>query len=516
MGNDLAQEQIGLIGERQFELLCAQAGLICNKSFVDVMGWDFIVEFPMGPARQGIALDQRPTSAVRVQLKSTLGRAESRGRLSLSAIDRLAKDPHPSVIIVFRMKPDGVFQSGYLVHLIGKELAQVLRRLRIAEARKDYDINRADISYDYEKAGKRFEIIPEGLREALTSAGRQDPTYTIEKQRQLNELGYQNGRFEAEAVVWIEDQEHLNNVLLGLAPLKPQSLQIFDSRFGIRIPYQGALVDNLDELLITPPGLGPCQVSIKGPGLGSAARFEAEMFIGPPLPGGPEVLIRHRDFNIRFTPAGLKFETGAIIRDVKRTLDEWAELTRALALMATGRGRMTLSGNGRLPPISLDVDQPVTGPYLVELPQISEFLERWQGLLKTAGLRSIDPFDFDTFWSADNARLAVDIMTNSKPLVRIEVQDLGDREVSDPIEGLYFNSCTFADVSLTYSAKVLFERADSETWRYHSASFQPLDVRPKVEDLDQHGIDQAESCGLNLIIHPNNIVMLQAPSYGDA
>lgn len=112
MGNDLESEQIGRIGERQFELLCERAGLFCNKSSVDVMGWDFIVEFPMESIEQGVTLDQRPARGVRVQLKSTLGRSGSRIRLSLSAIDRLAKDAHPAVIVIFRMKSNGELQVG--------------------------------------------------------------------------------------------------------------------------------------------------------------------------------------------------------------------------------------------------------------------------------------------------------------------------------------------------------------------------------------------------------------------
>ena len=50
MEEDLEPDRIGRIGERQFEVLCERAGLYCNKSVVDVMGWDFIVEFPMTSA----------------------------------------------------------------------------------------------------------------------------------------------------------------------------------------------------------------------------------------------------------------------------------------------------------------------------------------------------------------------------------------------------------------------------------------------------------------------------------
>lgn len=174
MGRDLEPERIGHIGEQQFQLLCAQADLICNKTTVDVMGWDFLVEFPVEHFGNGVALDQQQAKAVRVQLKSTVGRTNSRVRLSLSAVDRLAKDAHPSVIVVFRISQEGKFQSGYLVHLIGDELAKVLKRLRLAEANEAYDINKADVSYDYEKLGTRFEPTAEGLLEALTSICRVD------------------------------------------------------------------------------------------------------------------------------------------------------------------------------------------------------------------------------------------------------------------------------------------------------------------------------------------------------
>ncbi|APG09940.1 hypothetical protein BKD09_16570 [Bradyrhizobium japonicum] len=122
----IAREDIGHIGEQQFQLLCVQAGLICNKSSVDVMGWDFMVEFPAEHFRDGAALDQRQAKAVRVQLKSTVGRTSSRVRLSLSSLDRLAKDAHPSIIVVFRISQEGKLQSGYLVHLPFVQFAAVV------------------------------------------------------------------------------------------------------------------------------------------------------------------------------------------------------------------------------------------------------------------------------------------------------------------------------------------------------------------------------------------------------
>ncbi len=511
MQSELDSDRIGRIGERQFEALCERAGLYCNKSVVDVMGWDFIVEFPMAPTGQAMPLDQRPTNAARVQLKSTLGRTGNRIRLSLSAIDRLAKDPRPALIVVFRLRSDGELQSGYLVHLIGAELARVLRRLRMAEARKAHDINHSDISYDYEKTGARFEPTPDGLLAALSAACGQNPgAYTIEKQRQLAELGYENGQFEAEALIQIEGPEHFSNLLLGLAPLKPQGLRVFDSRFGIRLPYQGTLFDDIEELRLTPPILGSCDISIRGLSFAQAARFDGEMFFGPPTaePLGAELLIRTSDFIIRLAPPALKFESVDSIDDREHTLDEWAELLRALTLMATGRATLTIAGNDRIPSITFPVDQPITGPYIEEIPLISAFLDGWLRLLTNAGLRSTAKFKFDAFWEANEAHMAVDILLNPRSQAHFEFQTLEIEEPSAPPEGLYFNSTSFAGTSLTYSAKVFLEKTDDPEWRYRSTDFEALDVRPKVEDLEEYGMDQAIAYDLKLLIDPRKITLV--------
>ena len=45
--------------------------------------------------------------------------------------------------------------------------------------------------------------------------------------------------------------------MFGLAPLKPHRFR----RFGIRLPYQGTLFDDLEDLRLTPPTLGSCEIS---------------------------------------------------------------------------------------------------------------------------------------------------------------------------------------------------------------------------------------------------------------
>ncbi|KJZ55530.1 hypothetical protein [Pseudomonas marginalis] len=343
---------------------------------------------------------------------------------------------------------------------------------------------------------------------ALSDACGQNPSaYTIEKQRQLVKLGYENGRYEAEAIIQIEGPEHFSNILLGLAPLKPRHLQVFDSRFGIRLPYQGTLFDDIESLYLTPPALGFCEISIRGLGFGQAARFDAEMFIGPPLSElhGPELLIRSAEMIIRLTPTGLKLESIGSIDDMQQTLEKWAELLRALTLMSSGRATLTITGNRKIPAITLHVDQPVTGPYIEELPLISTFADGWLRLLTNAGMRSTDSLTLDAFWEANEARMAVDILLNPQPDARFEFQAIEIEEAFPPAEGLYFNIASFADTSIAFSAKVFFVKTEDPDWQYRSTRFEALDVRPKVDDLEEYGLDQANASGLKLLIDPRNI-----------
>ena len=155
MTERLPPDELGVVGENMFRTLCGQARLVCNKSDRDVTGWDFIVEFPMAAPDAAVPLDQRPADACHVQLKSTAGESGSRVSAKLSAVERLAKDPRPALIVAFRLRPDGQPLVGYIIHLIGDELARVLRRLRAGEANRAFDINRATINFDYLQTGAR-------------------------------------------------------------------------------------------------------------------------------------------------------------------------------------------------------------------------------------------------------------------------------------------------------------------------------------------------------------------------
>jgi hypothetical protein len=510
MTQRLPPDELGVVGENMFRTLCGQARLVCNKSDRDVTGWDFIVEFPMAGPDAEVPLDQRPAKGCHVQLKSTAGENGSRISAKLSAVERFAKDPRPALIVVFRLRSDGQPLAGYVIHLIGDELARVLHRLRLAEAKRAFDLNRATISFDYRKGGVRFDLSPDGLKAALEAVVGDDPAgYVQEKQRQLAELGYEDGGLEGEALIWIEGPEHFNEIVLGLSPIRPERLKLFDRRFGIRIPYRGALLDSIEEFRVELPHLGNCDVIVRGGAFAPAAVFNAEMFVPPPMVNGPWLLVRHPDFMITFREDRLNFQTSDAVGSGIKTLDAWATLVRALSYLADGRARLSIERKAPdAPLLSLPVDQRLDGPYLDQLPAMTKFLDGWQRLLEVAGMKSVELFAFETIWYANAAAMAVDVLLNLAPIAFFEFDSLDGAVEAESVEAIYFNSCTFAGTAISYSVKVTLQATAEAGGRYRSTAFKPLDVRPAVSDLEEYGMEQAHRRGLTVVINPANVTMV--------
>jgi hypothetical protein len=505
----LTSDELGEAGETAFKNLCSRAKLVCNKSDRDVTGWDFVVEFPMETGT-ATSLDQRQAAACVIQLKSTAGESGSRVSARLSAIERIAKDPRPAVLVVFRLRSDGEPLMGYCIHLIGTELKRVLRRLRESEARQAYNVNHTTISFDYRKSGTPFKLSPDSMRDALASVcGSDTGNYIIEKQRQLAELGYEEGGIEAEALVWIEGPEHLSRIMLGLEPIKPEKLNAFDTRFGIRIPYDGPLFEDVDELHIEPPLVGQATITIRGKPFEPAAVFACQLYAGPPIPGNEMLVARHPDLIVSIRPDGLNFQTEGTFDTAQRQLADWVKLLLGLTHLASGVGTITMApASASMSTFTLPVNVPLEGPFIDELPAVSSFLGGWQTLLGMAGIVSDAMFGIDEIWEAAEAGIAVDMLLSRSPVARLEFGDLNGIVGAGPAELLYFNSCRLADVGISYAVKVTIEPTGDGEWRYRSTSFERLDVRPIVSDLAEYGEELAATHSIPMAIDPSTIVLV--------
>lgn len=436
MGKKLTSDELGAAGEALFAGLSVRASLVCNKSDRDRTGWDFVVEFPMPKVGVGVTLDKRLPTACAVQLKSTTRAGAV--RLRLSAAERLAKDLRPAFIIVFHLNPTGEGSAGYLIHLLGPALRKTLHRLRTVHANKTFDVNRVKISFDYQKLGTSFPLTPEGLKQALLSAiGDERTIYVAEKQRQLNELGYEDGGLEGEVLIWAENVAHLNNIVLGLVPIRRECLQTFDTRFGIRLPYTGPAFESIEELRVKPPTVGPCVVSIRSSGLSPAAAFDAEMLAGLTIAGSETwLLVRHAEFTLKLGSDAAIFDVTGEFGTTLRSLSAWISLMRALTYLASGDGLLTLTlasqPNAQL---TLSMASKLDGPYLEHLPEWLCFLVGWEQLLNLAGTPASEPFTLEDLWAAYSAAQAVNVFGNQPSHVwfALDRSEIRDSDASPPI-----------------------------------------------------------------------------------
>ena len=508
MGTILAPDDLGEAGERLFAGLCSRVPLVCNKSERDRTGWDFVVEFPMPEDRAATSLDARQPTACSVQLKSTT--LAGPVQASLSSMERLAKDPRPSFLVVFRLEPDGTGRFGYLVPMLGPPLRRILKRLRSAQAGRRFDLNKLRISFDYRALGERFALTPEGLAGALQRAcGDDRDAYVSEKQRQLQELGYEDGGWEAEATVWIENADHLSDVILGLEPLKPQSLRAFDTRFGIRLPYAGAELEDLEELRLTPPSMGPCIVSVRGAGLTPAAVFEAEMFVGLAMPAGEGVwlLVKHAEFTLKFSASAAAFATTHALGPETRSLAGWIPLMRALSHLATGDSTITVTPSNHVEAsIPLSVAEPIDGPYLDKLPAALGILEGWQRIVQYAGLAVSGEFSWADLTGARPVALAVALFETQPGEAWFSFDRTALQDPEGSVSGLYVNTASLGGASVSFAVKVTLEVHADHPDEYRSTRFEPIDARPAVPDLQDYAEMLGETHEIRVIINPANLI----------
>jgi hypothetical protein len=502
----LASEDLGEAGESLFKNLCARAKLNCIKSDRDRSGWDFIVDFPLSDEGSPETLDQRQKVTCHVQLKTTAVSGNGTVSLKLSAADLLAKDSHPALIAIFRLNKNGEPLRGYLIHLLDESLSRLLRRLRRAEAQGRRDTHNLKISFDYRRDGSPFALTPAGLKAALMEACGSNPAgYAMEKVRQLNELGYEEGQFAAEAVFQVEDEKHFSRLLLGLDPIKPIEFQAFDIRFGIAVPYKGQLFNAIAEIFLSPPSVRGCSVVVSGPPLTPAASFDAQIILAHPVDGRFRMLVKHPYFQFIFQETLDQIEVSCTFEMVKSPLTDLANVLRALDYLALNEGMINISsGVGEWGPLQLSVGTGLSGPNLHALPRLARFVADWKMLLDLAGTRSTAMIDWDDLWD-DRAHLATDLMLSHAPIARFKF-DVEDLPVDgQPIKAIYLNRASVAGEAILYSVEITLAPDPSNSQLYRSVAFRPIEARAATIELDDYMDDLVNRFKPPVVLHPDNI-----------
>ena len=238
----LSSDELGKKGESCFSEICSDAKLTCNPSTYDRTGWDFIVEFPYESLGQQSTLDKRHSPiSCHVQVK-TMWSSNDSFRMRLSSAERLAKEPKPAFVYVFKVNKKLEFVDAYLIHMLDDNLAAVLKRLRSEHAKgikAVAAINKKYVTFRASQTGQRLPTSGEALRSALVALCAPTPESYIQKKRdQLEHLGFELRPFHAETKLVIEGHEAFVEAFLGLRKIEVTEWNAFETRFGIKLPLK--------------------------------------------------------------------------------------------------------------------------------------------------------------------------------------------------------------------------------------------------------------------------------------
>lgn len=398
----IPNDDLGEWAELQFAALCAAGGLTPNKATRDKMGWDFLVQAPPPSAGGDETLDQRPNGLrCLVQIKAHWNRDAARIPVTLSAIERLAKDPGPAFIFVMTAEPgedggDPTLVGCRLIHMQGETLARVLKRLREAHADpKSAPLNDQTITFG-ETSGVAVRPQGKALRALLTTESGSDfEAYVTAKSHALKSLGYEAGRYKLQATFAVANIDELVEVMLGLKQADVSDLQATDVRFGIETAVSDLKVIGAAKALMSPVAVDTCKIRVKGRGLSAPAVFSGEVIMPPLSAGVPtrslRMLIKAEHFTLDLRAAG----TMGFSLDIKAmmqaelTLAEWRQAFRLLEILSEPEVEFMVQGDSPGSPLHvLPLTSVTPHPLLNWVPPLMATVLRGEALLRTAGAES--------------------------------------------------------------------------------------------------------------------------------
>lgn len=248
----------GRRAQDEFKLLCSTAEITCNPSLEDDYGWDFLVEIPV-TAEVGSPADRwPPPRSVLVQVKSTAG-AHPRMDIKVSNALELAKKPAPCFIVLFHER--GEDQRIYARLFNEKDMERALKRGRQLSA-KGRAVNKTKLRFTFSEEEEHTTGLLNWIKECVQGLA---PDYDHSKKQLAESIGYDNRNYQAS--ITLSDSHGLDDLVdlqLGLKDkLEASQIEVFDMRFGIKVPVPAMSDSNSGILRIQPEKEIECGVTLE-------------------------------------------------------------------------------------------------------------------------------------------------------------------------------------------------------------------------------------------------------------
>jgi hypothetical protein len=292
---------LGKMGERFFDGLCASVGITSNNSDTDKTGWDFRLEFPFNQKHEVPLDEQEAPIECKVQVKSTDNR-EGRWKIKLSNLIRFVKTHLPTFYLFLEYDGKDFPQHGYMVHVEETIINKVLKRLReIDVAGEEPKLNKRTLTIHYDKSHELQELSGHYLRQSIEDyIGDSFDEYVSNKRKILKTAGFDEGI--GEITFSIRDEENTLELVKSSLGISGYA-QINDivwkrKRFGIisqkpQFNYSEAQLKIVD---VEPKAIG--RIRIKENRFSSYISLPAKLYISPLTPSIPE---KYRLFRVEGT-----------------------------------------------------------------------------------------------------------------------------------------------------------------------------------------------------------------------
>lgn len=347
MSESAVADEIGRIGEAFFDYIMSKTDLLTGKIDPDRVGKDRVIEAKLAPRDEGLSFDKRPAPlSCSIQIKTVL-RTTKVITLSLSVAERLAQSLQPAFIYVVRLDDHREVAEVRAVHIIGENLARILKRLRKEFAAGTRSLHGKNVTFQIKEA-KKLGLTGDELKNFLArEIGPDMDTYAEKKSKQKSTVGYKpgnpvtvNGSFEAEKVMDLVDG------LLGLRPLAIAELTASEERFGIPLPLQGFPKFQPGALAyITPRPTGKCNLVIESTDHEELVEIECDL-ISPPgaVPADHfKMLLKSPFIEATFTRDTFTLRTlPEWSIDQERLLADWISYSAAMSIFSKGTCKISV------------------------------------------------------------------------------------------------------------------------------------------------------------------------------
>lgn len=225
-------DNLPIVAERFFALLCGDARVICNKaSDEDKAGWDYVLNFPPSSGDQRPRDEQPGMETVFVQVKSST-RAGLSVQLKLSNALWMAKEPHPYFLVL--IKEHAKTRRIFARHFWVAEIEDTLRRVRRAEVSgKAGKLNRQAFTLTLSEADEHTDDLLAWMHGTMLAV-RGD--YREAKTAITNSVGYAANSTRVSVTIKASPDEIIDWEL-GLRPTPAISaFRLTRERFGIELP----------------------------------------------------------------------------------------------------------------------------------------------------------------------------------------------------------------------------------------------------------------------------------------